>query len=385
MSFNFQHSRAFSPRAMVAADPQMSVEECGERIDRLLQRVQQAHLEYTARQALGSPETPTRFDTQSTGTVSTISLASSSSTSSVHSDTAAPPKHSTRTALPAAATDVRQKLDRLRAKRRANQQQQTAATSAGDDFFEDSYNVAMFQELSAPVKDLEWDKRVYYYHLAQNNDAYRRNAEEVSVRDCRDECLGELRPGRMRSEDIDAVGAWLDDPDDCGDVAERSFDWSKDGFGYMEFRRLSRTSMASMALSPGGAPRTPLTLMDPNGDVSTPSPSRAVFPPSTPAGSRARSRRTSQHRTTPAHQRPASMYTGFKQPLSRISEGGGGGHDEDGDCMMAVIADTGVVVDDTPNARAQLRDVARENRQLEEEIRQATQAVKALSRLVLEC
>ncbi|KAJ2889761.1 hypothetical protein IWW38_004511, partial [Coemansia aciculifera] len=222
-----------------AADPMMPVEECSERIDRLLQLVQQTHREYTARQALGSPETPTtRFDMQSTGTVSTISLASST-----HSDSGSSSqqtsKHSIRGGASAAqtttATDVRTKLDRLRAKRHAPQPTQRAM--AGD-FFEDAYNLAMFQELSASVKDIEWDKRVYYYHLAQNDDAYRRNAEDVSVRDCRDECLGELRPGRggMRREDVDAVGAWLDEPDDLADAAERSFDWSRDGFGFMEFR-----------------------------------------------------------------------------------------------------------------------------------------------------
>ncbi|KAJ2642529.1 hypothetical protein GGF44_001621 [Coemansia sp. RSA 1694] len=267
----------------------------------------------------------------------------------------------------------------------------------------------MFQELSVPVKDIEWDKRVYYYHRG-NNDS-----ENVdSVRDCRKECQDELRPkdmtneeclveprpgGNMRVEEVDAAGTRLFGADysAADDERDRSMDWSRDGFGYMEFRRLSHASIASMALSPAAAaaaPHTPISLLDHNATTPraipefTPSPSRPVFPPPTSAGSGRRSqhqqRRISQHidRATPV-QRPASMYTDFKQPLSRISESGGPDDaiDEDGDCMMAV--DNVAVVDDTHIARASLREVARENRQLEEEIRLATEAVKALTRLVL--
>ncbi|KAJ2817733.1 hypothetical protein FBU31_006123 [Coemansia sp. 'formosensis'] len=250
----------------------------------------------------------------------------------------------------------------------------------------------MFQELSVPVKDIEWDKRVYYYHLAQNNDAYRRMAEDVSVRDCRNDCLAELGGSRRQREEIDAVSAWLEDPDDGEDIGERSFDWSRDGFGYMEFRRLSRASIASSVLSPGGlAGRTPLTLLDPSGPATpraaseaTPSPQRAVFPP--PASSTGRLgslRRISiGQRRELAAQRPPSMHVDFKQALSRISEGGPDDGNDDGEGIVEEHA-TGIV-DDTPAARAQLRDVARENRQLEEEIRLARGAIGALTRLVLE-
>ncbi|KAJ2730316.1 hypothetical protein IW152_005324 [Coemansia sp. BCRC 34962] len=247
----------------------------------------------------------------------------------------------------------------------------------------------MFQEISAPVKELEWDKRVYYYHLAQNNDSYRRIAEDVDLRDCRKECLTELGDSRRRREEIEAVSMWLDDPDDGGgDIGERSFDWSRDGFGYMEFRRLSRASIASSLLSPGAHPtRAPLTLLDPSGPTTlravadvTPSPQRAMFPPpATSSGRLGSLRRVSiGQRRERAAQRPASIHTDFKQALSRISEGG---NDDDGEWMV-VDQDSGIV-DDTPAARAQLREVARENRQLEEEIRLARGALNALTRLVL--
>ncbi|KAJ2452020.1 hypothetical protein GGI03_006811 [Coemansia sp. RSA 2337] len=392
-----QSQRLVSPsryHGVIAADQAIHPEECSERIDRLLQRVQQTHREYTAWQALGSPETPTptRFDAQtSMGTVSTVSLASSS-----HSDAGDGDMYSQRSAMDApkpdgmrpgtrSSTDVRQKLDRLRAKRRA-EQSQVAATRhvSGGDFFENSYNVSMFQELSAPVKELEWDKRVYYYHLAQNNDAYRRISEDVDVKDCRSECLNELGgSSRRRRDEIDAVSAWLEDPDDVDDIGERSFDWSRDGFGYMEFRRLSRASINSV-LSPGGlASRTPLSLLDPHVPVTpramvegTPSPQRALFPPpASSAGRMGSLRRISLGQR--AAQRPVSMHTDFKQPLSRISEGG---PDDDGE-SMAVDHE---YVDDTPAARAQLRDVTRENRQLLEEIKMARNAIDALTRLVLE-
>ncbi|KAJ2864402.1 hypothetical protein GGH94_002960 [Coemansia aciculifera] len=398
-----QRLASLSPSAVrhhgvVAEDQEITHEECSERIDRLIQRVQQTHREYTAWQALGSPETPTptRFDAQmSMGTVSTVSLASSSRSDAgedgdMYGQRAtmdAPKPEGMRSGTRSSATDVRQKLDRLRAKRRAEQSQGAARHNMGGDFFENSYNVSMFQELSAPVKELEWDKRVYYYHLAQNNDAYRRIAEDVDVRDCRNECLAELGGSRRRRDEIDAVSAWLEDPDDGEDIGERSFDWSRDGFGYMEFRRLSRASIGPSVLSPGGlATRTPLSLLDPNGPVTpravaeaTPSPQRAMFPPPANSAGRLGSlRRISLgQRAAP---RPVSMHTDFKQPLSRISEGGPDDGNDDGE-WMAVDHES---VDDTPAAKAQLRDVARENRQLQEEIKMACNAIDALTRLVLE-
>ncbi|KAJ2682236.1 hypothetical protein IWW39_006077 [Coemansia spiralis] len=373
-------------RGLIAADPSMPIEECSGRIDRLLQRVQQTHREYTAWQAFGSPETPTptRFDTQeSVGTTSTASLASSNQ-SDDRISVGAPKPDGHRSTTQSYSSDVRHKLDRLRAKRRAEESQELARHVAGD-FFENSYNVSMFQEITAPVKELEWDKRVYYYHLAQNNDSYRRMAEDVDIKDCRKECLTELGDSRRKRDEIDAVSMWLDDPEDGGDIGERSFDWSRDGFGYMEFRRLSRASIASSLLSPGAHPtRAPLSLLDPGGpstpravDV-TPSPQRAVFPQ--PSACRVGSlRRVSVgQRRERAAQRPISVHTDFKQALSRISEGG---NDDDGE-WMAVDRDSGDV-DDTPAARAQLREVTRENRQLEEEIRLARGALNALTRLVL--
>ncbi|KAJ2526156.1 hypothetical protein EV175_007682, partial [Coemansia sp. RSA 1933] len=53
--------------------------------------------------------------------------------------------------------------------------------------------------------------------------------------------------------DDDDLMTWLDSDGD-EDESERSFDWSRDGFGYMEFRRNSRMSLGkSSVLSPVGA------------------------------------------------------------------------------------------------------------------------------------
>ncbi|KAJ2779314.1 hypothetical protein H4R18_004085 [Coemansia javaensis] len=74
----------------------MPIEECSERIERLLARVQQTHREYAAHRALTSPRAPTRFDARpgqrrqqpaaAQRTVSTASTASLQSASSMRSD-----------------------------------------------------------------------------------------------------------------------------------------------------------------------------------------------------------------------------------------------------------------------------------------------------------
>ncbi|KAJ1966220.1 hypothetical protein GGI12_000242 [Dipsacomyces acuminosporus] len=397
----------------VQPDPNMPVEECSERIDKLLQRVQQTHREYTARQALTSPKTPTRFDIplsprqpvdsrsrngrhqrkDTASTVSTISLGSDSADNAHDGNSRPPvaayvvtpeeaervlysprrraatldPAMSQTTSTPAARSsvkpssiskaptqeprtaarkttttaEVRMKLEKLRARRAARLEAQAAGLETGSpkaasatqpeatataggarsanadtespasratsglsgsttylsnddaDFFDNGEVVNMFQEIPLPLKDVEWDKRVYYYHVSQKNEAYRKATEEAEVGDYREECLVDLLGQKVATkviaktaapllndsgnsmsatetvhvqvtsssendgseelsgDDIDAIAAWIDEDNDLSSDDDCSFDWSRDGFGYMEFRRLSKASIASsMIMSP---------------------------------------------------------------------------------------------------------------------------------------
>ncbi|KAJ1886884.1 hypothetical protein LPJ81_006619, partial [Coemansia sp. IMI 209127] len=171
-----------------------------------------------------------------------------------------------------------------------------AAGADGDvDFFDNKDVIAMFREIPLPFKELDWEKQVHYYHVARTNDAYRKATEDVELRDCRAECLvdilGEktaarvvakeskrgkeqlvLRRQRGSENDVvhgasdisdlalrstgteeEDVMSLLDSDFEDDDEAERSFDWSRDGFGYMEFRRMSRMSLGKPSvLSPVG-------------------------------------------------------------------------------------------------------------------------------------
>ncbi|KAJ2682329.1 hypothetical protein GGH99_004785, partial [Coemansia sp. RSA 1285] len=61
----------------------------------------------------------------------------------------------------------------------------------------------------------------------------------------------ELDAADAQAQHLADVDAWLDfdsDADEHGAEAERSFDWSRDGFGYMEFRRSSRPMLPQPSL-----------------------------------------------------------------------------------------------------------------------------------------
>ncbi|KAJ1662989.1 hypothetical protein IW140_004716 [Coemansia sp. RSA 1813] len=391
--------------------PLVTIDECTERIDRLLQRVQQTNMEHALFKALASPTTPmtpTRLDPTppptppaqiagSSSTVSTVSLGANSSHSalglptiarggsgmaavgdnnnegSAEADGLYSPRRravtmdhhlgSTRrnqnTPSGRSPSSMRARAEELRARRLAREEREDRAAAEGrsvtspmlsplagggtfkprantdfvspghmrrnisndssagysgsetatvcpsggeedPDFFNNKDVVSMFRELPLPFKELDWEKQVYYYHVAQTNDAYRKATEDVEIRDCRAECLGDLLGEKMaarvvarsssnkreelpvlrrqRGSEDDVVGngvaddfsdlalrsvgtedddvaSWLDrDSDgDCDDEGERSFDWSRDGFGYMEFRRNSRISQGQASvLSPVG-------------------------------------------------------------------------------------------------------------------------------------
>ncbi|KAJ2844650.1 hypothetical protein IWW36_005098 [Coemansia brasiliensis] len=156
----------------------------------------------------------------------------------------------------------------------------TSDDDSDDDFFESWDNQMLFREMELPLKDLEWDKRVYYHHVARTNDKVRQALEDVEIADCRESCLNELLGKREAAQvlresageapmagqfaqpnqaEAQAVMEWMD-AEDASDVSSdcQSFDWTQNGFGYMEFRRRSRSSLASssIAMSPTGE-RTP--------------------------------------------------------------------------------------------------------------------------------
>ncbi|KAJ1922337.1 hypothetical protein H4219_000199 [Mycoemilia scoparia] len=378
----------------------VGVEECGERIDRLLRKVQQSRREATVRREISSstiaPGTPTRFDIDyhpgefgtNTGKrhqdthrqrSKTICIESPMSTvrvkqleqpktTSNDKNTPAPAKNNTQ-AKPqrVSTTDIRKKLEALREKRRKAQMPDSIlsprslsekspctrgpsgglgivgdpepmddtddSSSTQVDFFDQESVVAMFQEIPLQLKDPDWDKRVYYHHISQTNDEYKRLVDDIKILDCRDECLTEMvgsrraeklrlpspkdliksgdapnitlrnrqshssphrpelnsasdskeatsstdsestfsvfpnsnsidlsadfwleqQPGKpmptsplgVGEDNIEAITEWLEEDSDgegsdsTSDV-DLSFDWTRDGFGYMEFRRLSR-------------------------------------------------------------------------------------------------------------------------------------------------
>ncbi|KAJ1724012.1 hypothetical protein LPJ61_005780, partial [Coemansia biformis] len=246
-------------------DPMMPIEECSERIERLLQRVQQRHREYAAQQTSAAPRTPVRLGERAVAAAavsrpsagSTVSTASLHSASSIRSDAGAcaiasgraagdamlysPRRRAAtmgpamdknrdsservsmgRAASPAHKTpieEMRAKIERVRARRAARLKEEMAGRSppvgsletAGgerpgalvrmhseisgttyyasdeeaEDFFEDKDNLALFREVQMPVRDIDWDKRVFYHHVARTDDEFRKAAEDVEIADCR--------------------------------------------------------------------------------------------------------------------------------------------------------------------------------------------------------
>ncbi|KAJ1841694.1 hypothetical protein LPJ73_006031 [Coemansia sp. RSA 2703] len=174
--------------------------------------------------------------------------------------------------------EVRRKIEMVRARRAerlALEAEQAAAEQAAEQAAAEqaatepvmpvslsaspSVSPAEFQEIAMPVRDIEWQKRIYYHYAAQENEDFRRLSEPVEIRDCRAECLEDLLGpdaqvpdasiGHVADSEVDAVADWLDEDDD--DVSDgfdaASFDWSRAGFGYIEFGSPSRTSLDAVS------------------------------------------------------------------------------------------------------------------------------------------
>ncbi|KAJ1952015.1 hypothetical protein EC988_003785 [Linderina pennispora] len=471
----------------VEADPAMPVDECTKRIDQLLERVQNSHRYYEAHVAMKSPTVvaATRFDSsgptasgrpgrqrESTSTVSTLSLEGSgqsgesvgepygvgrrraatmdhgvrSKVSSTLVDSqgvrqeerpvqhAPPPPRRTTTA------EVRMKLEKLRARRAARMETAEGSEcgsplvgegpkqSEQHDFFDDQEVVALFQEIPVPLKDAEWDKRVYYYHVAQTNAQFRAATEEAAVGDYRRECLVDLLGEHVtekvigmdqwsgsetvEDDEVDRIAAWMDeDEDDGGANAYRSFDWSRDGFGYMEFRRQSKASLVgSSAMSPGDSRRDLPALAARDRVASPPSISRRAyqqqqqqqrsttpdidFPMDLPgmsmmgADSGSGAHVLSPMATTNAMARfGEAIPTAQRQKGARPTTVYGDGMFDNLDCDGLDGAQDdeweAMVGDDKESKQSRIGQLDKENEQLREEIRMARQAIAALTRVVL--
>ncbi|KAJ2808733.1 hypothetical protein H4R20_000678 [Coemansia guatemalensis] len=511
---------------LAVPDPCMPIEECGERIERLLQRVQQMHREYETRQAMAPPQTPTRLDERrvrspnahNNGTRgrahagSRCSTASSVATEAI-SDSGAPdaaakneeahsPRRRAETMNPDAEAKLtsgglfgtelvaktpiertREKLALLRARRAARLREEEKACSPTSDsatetsgarakdlvrtrseisgttaypsdeddgtdgagFYEARDNLALFREIEMPARDIHWDKRVFYHHVSRTNERFRHATEDVTIADCRDSCLAELTgrrpaarernstgaplasrrrsrgtPRRQQEAEVAALSAWMEEDDDCGsDDADHSFDWSRNGFGYMEFRRRSRSSMASTAslLSPAAepcpAPATPPPACDSLEPLVSPShassghtwsitsstarAATANFNEAVSAAAAAASPQPDEECFDAAlpgvfgmgartHvQRGLHLHSGFGETLEGIAEGDE--PDTDDDWLLLdkedVVAEPVSTIDAEEAARAQLRVLKAENQELYRNVSQARATIQALTRIVL--
>ncbi|KAJ2382414.1 hypothetical protein GGI23_007369, partial [Coemansia sp. RSA 2559] len=139
-------------------------------------------------------------------------------------------------------------------------------------FFGNKDVIAMFREIPLPFKKLDCEKQVHNFHVARTNDGYRKATNNVKLRNCRAECPGDIlgkkaaahvtaqesqcgkeqpvqrRQSRLGDEHVsDAVynsGLVLIDSDfEDDDESERPSEWSRNGFGYIELRRVSRMSL----------------------------------------------------------------------------------------------------------------------------------------------
>ncbi|KAJ2079500.1 hypothetical protein H4R24_003733 [Coemansia sp. RSA 988] len=502
---------------LTVPDPCMPIEECGERIERLLQRVQQMHREYETRQALAPPQTPTRLDEQrmklTNARTNDIrghtdnSTASSVATEALN-DSGAPdatvrlrsegilsPRRRAETrdveakviqeglfgTELVAKTPIertREKLALLRARRAARLREEvdspisesvmetsqvrakdlvrtrseisgtTAYPSDEDDgtdgagFYEMRDNLALFREIDMPARDIHWDKRVFYHHVSRTNERFRHATEDVTIADCRDSCLSELTGRRPTSQEsnstgardvlrrrsrgtfnvrqqeageVEALCAWMEEDDCENDEADHSFDWSRNGFGYMEFRRRSRSSVASTAslLSPAPEPHpaTPPAsgslerMVSPSHASSghtwsiTSSTARAAtanFNEAVSAAAAAGSplpdeecfdfaqpgvfgMGTRTHVQRGLHQHP---HSGFGETLEGIAES-----DEPDDDWLLLDKEDGVdpasTIDVEEAAQAQLRVLKSENYELTCNVSQSRAAIQALVRIAL--
>ncbi|KAJ2397884.1 hypothetical protein GGI23_003381 [Coemansia sp. RSA 2559] len=332
------------------------MEECSERLERLLQRVHKANEENAALKALKlptTPKTPTLARSSTTSSSNDWADGSRRRAATVDSHMSSTERSQnasvriqrrleeirarrlarkeeeqkasstdSKVASPAhmPTTEIRIKVEKLRARRQAREEEERMATNARNAFspqssspsavsvlqartgylesggvyrncsgsetavecaadtdedvyfFDNKDVIAMFREIPLPFKELDWEKQVHNFHVARTNDAYRKDTDDIKLRNCRAECIVDIlgekaashvtaqesecgkeqqvqrRQSRLGDENVsNAVYnsdlLLIDSDFEDDNESERSSEWSRNGFGYIELRRMSRMSL----------------------------------------------------------------------------------------------------------------------------------------------
>ncbi|KAJ1760476.1 hypothetical protein EV180_000171 [Coemansia sp. RSA 518] len=481
-----------------------------DRLLQRVHRAQQSRREGIVRMEMTSPRTPTRLDppvplvlvqesATSSSTVSTASIRSDFSARDTRPE-AFSPRRRAATMDPAGektptarerfsfgradndrkpSDDMRAKIERVRARRAARLKDEmhespvhspvgesfeqaqlprmrseisgTTYYASDDDecdFFEMHDNLMLFREMEVPVKDVDWDKRVYYHHVARTNDAFRKAVEDVEIADCRESYVAELL-GRREAADIlrsdagnlradqsslradqsnfradqsnlrtdqsnehvdeaphisrsegmmagefaqpnqaeaDAVLEWMDDESDVSSEGH-SFDWTQHGFGYMEFRRRSRSSLASSSvLSPGEhTPRRGLSDLMANDQSRPISESPSIRPMDATRSGLEWSVSSSTARAATANFSEAVAAVGnVRQVLPGLAEVDESDSDDDWHMLdSGDLARPMTAAEEEAMAQEQLHELRSQNQELRVQVQHMFKAVASLTQVVI--
>ncbi|KAJ2144753.1 hypothetical protein IW142_002962 [Coemansia sp. RSA 564] len=435
-----------------------------DRLLQRVHRAQQSRREGIVRMEMTSPRTPTRLDppvplvlvqesATSSSTVSTASIRSDFSARDTRPE-AFSPRRRAATMDPAGektptarerfsfgradndrkpSDDMRAKIERVRARRAARLKDEmhespvhspvgesfeqaqlprmrseisgTTYYASDDDecdFFEMHDNLMLFREMEVPVKDVDWDKRVYYHHVARTNDAFRKAVEDVEIADCRESYVAELldeAPHISRSEgmmagefaqpnqaEADAVLEWMDDESDVSSEGH-SFDWTQHGFGYMEFRRRSRSSLASSSvLSPGEhTPRRGLSDLMANDQSRPISESPSIRPMDATRSGLEWSVSSSTARAATANFSEAVAAVGnVRQMLPGLAEVDESDSDDDWHMLdSGDLARPMTAAEEEAMAQEQLHELRSQNQELRVQVQHMFKAVASLTQVVI--
>ncbi|KAJ2407023.1 hypothetical protein J3F80_003111 [Coemansia sp. RSA 2526] len=426
-----------------------------DRLLQRVHRAQQSRREGIVRMEMTSPRTPTRLDppvplvlvqesATSSSTVSTASIRSDFSARDTRPE-AFSPRRRAATMDPAGektptarerfsfgradndrkpSDDMRAKIERVRARRAARLKDEmhespvhspvgesfeqaqlprmrseisgTTYYASDDDecdFFEMHDNLMLFREMEVPVKDVDWDKRVYYHHVARTNDAFRKAVEDVEIADCHEAPHISRSEGMMAGEfaqpnqaEADAVLEWMDDESDVSSEGH-SFDWTQHGFGYMEFRRRSRSSLASSSvLSPGEhTPRRGLSDLMANDQSRPISESPSIRPMDATRSGLEWSVSSSTARAATANFSEAVAAVGnVRQVLPGLAEVDESDSDDDWHMLdSGDLARPMTAAEEEAMAQEQLHELRSQNQELRVQVQHMFKAVASLTQVVI--
>ncbi|KAJ2428534.1 hypothetical protein GGF47_001302 [Coemansia sp. RSA 2524] len=421
-----------------------------DRLLQRVHRAQQSRREGIVRMEMTSPRTPTRLDppvplvlvqesATSSSTVSTASIRSDFSARDTRPE-AFSPRRRAATMDPAGektptarerfsfgradndrkpSDDMRAKIERVRARRAARLKDEmhespvhspvgesfeqaqlprmrseisgTTYYASDDDecdFFEMHDNLMLFREMEVPVKDVDWDKRVYYHHVARTNDAFRKAVEDVEIADCRESSEGMMAGefAQPNQAEADAVLEWMDDESDVSSEGH-SFDWTQHGFGYMEFRRRSRSSLASSSvLSPGEhTPRRGLSDLMANDQSRPISESPSIRPMDATRSGLEWSVSSSTARAATANFSEAVAAVGnVRQVLPGLAEVDESDSDDDWHMLdSGDLARPMTAAEEEAMAQEQLHELRSQNQELRVQVQHMFKAVASLTQVVI--